>query len=51
MNVYEISYQAALDGEYRKRAHHTAWDNYFDRMGARVARPYGDPKLELSLDH
>ena len=51
MNVYEISYQAALDGEYRERAHHTAWDNYFDRMGARVARPYGDPELELSLDH
>jgi hypothetical protein len=51
MNVYEISYQAALDGEYRKRAHHTSWDNYFDRMGARVVRPYGGPELELSLDH
>jgi len=51
MNVYEISYQATLDGEYRERAHHTAWDNYFDRMGARVNRPYGDPDLELSSNH
>ena len=51
MNVYEIGYQAALDGEYQERAHHTSWDNYFDRMGARVVRPYGHPELELSLDH
>ena len=52
MNVYEISYQAALDGEYRENvSHFDPWARYFDVRGASVKRQYGDSDLELSSDH
>lgn len=52
MNVYEISYQAALDGKYAEPfIHYDPFGRYFDERGARVERRYGDPTLELSSDH
>lgn len=52
MNVYKISYQAALDGEYRENvSHFDPWARYFDVRGASVKRDYGDSDLELSSDH
>ena len=52
MNVYKISYQAALDGEYRENvSHFDPWARYFDVRGASVKRDYGDSDLELCSDH
>jgi hypothetical protein len=52
MNVYEISYHAALDGKYGRRAMHgDPFGKYFDELGARVFRSYGDPALQIGADH
>lgn len=53
MNTYEISYQEALDDKYQRQVRHgdDLWSGYFDRLGARVLREYGDPELDLGSDH
>ena len=52
MNVYEISYQAALDGEYQKKIdRYDPFGRYFDERGASVYRRYADTDLQIASNH
>ena len=52
MNVYRISYQAALDGEYQKKIDRYApFGRYFDQLRARVYLKYADTDLQIGSDH
>lgn len=53
MNIYRISYQAALDGEYQKKIdrYDHPLGQYFDRLGATAIRRYADTDLQIGSNH